>query len=174
MSFWSFIGEVALFNMICNWFSGKPKHSAPDAVKTYHYRDSAQIEELNRRIRDAEMKRDEYRSKMDEMAAASVKDYDIDDLQDRIDKLESELDEYEEGSEAYDSMQDEIDNLQTTLDDMEYNEDLYDDLQDELDDLEDELDNLEDELDDIEYGFDDSDYLYDDKSYLFADDPDDW
>ena len=25
MSFWNYLGGVALFNMICDWFSGKPK-----------------------------------------------------------------------------------------------------------------------------------------------------
>lgn len=35
MSFWNFLGELALFNMIRNWFSDKPKHTSYPCQQKY-------------------------------------------------------------------------------------------------------------------------------------------
>lgn len=108
MSFWSFIGDVALFNIIFKLFSGKPKHTAAP-VHTFHPGHTLlQHADYNRH---------------------SESDMDIDDLQDRIDELEDQLSDCDENSDRYDRLQDKIDMLQDRLDEME-------DYQDSLDDWE--------------------------------------
>lgn len=41
MSFWKYLGEFALFNMIYNWFSGKPEHSSQPLRQNDDYRHDA-------------------------------------------------------------------------------------------------------------------------------------
>ncbi len=65
MSFWNFLGELALFNVIRNWFTGTPKHD----VYPYQQNFSAdpdpgytnQVDALTRKIND--MKRELAESK---------------------------------------------------------------------------------------------------------------
>ncbi len=101
MSFWNFLGTIALFNAFRNKFSRKPKnapllsHADHESTKypTYHtdYHD----------------------------------DYDIDALEERINKLEKQLEECDVLTERYDEIQDEIDELQDLIDEREFQDDLY-------------------------------------------------
>lgn len=54
MSFWNYLGGFALFNMICDWFSGKPKsHHQSYTLLHDHVSDAeyeTRIEELQREI----------------------------------------------------------------------------------------------------------------------------
>lgn len=159
MSFWNLLGEFALFNMICNLFSTKPK-SQHQSYQLFddHIHDTeyeTRIEELQREIDHSKMKIAEYQRVIDSEIAYGIDDADVDALQDRIDELEEQLDSYDVMSDRYDRIQDEIDRLQDQLDDIEDRQDMYDDLQDDLDYLEDELDDLQDELDDMEIDLDD-------------------
>ena len=65
--------------------------------------------------------------------ADDISDNDTDALQDRIDRLECQLDDCDITSERYDRIQDEIDRLQDRLDEIEYDHDIYDDVEDTLD-----------------------------------------
>ena len=66
MSFWNFLGEFAMFNMICNLFSGKPKPRT--VVPTNPSRESyipdheyeARVEELEHEIRESHNRFAEY------------------------------------------------------------------------------------------------------------------
>lgn len=157
MSFWNFIGEFALINMICNWFSGKPKpqHQSPTFQPFPDYTHDAEyktrIDELQREIEHSKAKIAEYQQVIDSELAYGIDDTDVDELQDRIDKLEEQLDRCDVMSDRYDRIQDEIDRLQDRLDDIEDRQDMYDDMQDELD----ELDDLYDDLEDAEIDCDD-------------------
>lgn len=108
MSFWNFLGEFALFNMICNLFSGKPKsqhQSYPllyDQIHDTEY--ETRIEELQRII-------DSERAYVNDDA-----DADADALQDRIDKLEDQLDDIEDRQDIYEELQDELHDLQDEMD----------------------------------------------------------
>lgn len=141
MSFWNFLSEFAIFNMLCNWFSGKPKQNSQPVHQSsccnldadYYNR----IEELNQQIKESERSLAEYKGLSD-----SATD-DIDELQDRIEELESRLNDCDMMSDRYDRIQDEIDTLQDRIDEIEDNEDMSDDIQDKMDDLYDELDDLE-------------------------------
>lgn len=141
MSFWNFLGEFAIFNMLCNWFSGKPKQNSQPVHQRYdRYHDADYyncIEELNQQIKGSERSLAEYK----ELSDSAIDD--IDELQDRIDELESRLNDCDMMSDRYDRIQDKIDALQDRIDEIEDNEDMCDDIQDELDDLYDELDDLE-------------------------------
>lgn len=155
MSFWNFLGEFAVFNMICNWFSHKPKSSSQTVRQSichdFGVEQDARTEALNHRIDAAEKRISEYHRLIDDMPTGNGMNHDIDELQDRIDELECQLVECDVMSDRYDLIMDEIDTLQERLDDIEYNQDIYDDLQEELDDLYDELDDLQDELDDDDF-----------------------
>lgn len=105
MSFWNFLCEFALFNMIRNWFSQTPKLPS-EPVQPYH-------------------KHSRY--------ADDISVHDTDALQDRIDRLECQLDDCDIMSDRYDRIQDEIDRLQDRLDEIEDSLDIYDDMDDDLD-----------------------------------------
>lgn len=141
MSFGNFLGEFAIFNMLCNWFSGKPKQNSQPVHQSSGCSLDADyyncIEELNQQIKESERSLAEYKKMSD-----SATD-DIDELQDRIDELESRLNDCDMMSDRYDRIQDEIDALQDRIDEIEDNEGMCDDMQDELNDLYDELHDLE-------------------------------
>lgn len=154
MTFWSFLGEFAVFNMICDLFSGKSRHQYQQpAVNQYDYTHDAdyesRMEELNQKISDAENRILECQAILDNSRLGDTDGY-VGEIQDRIDELESKLDDCDIMSDRYDRIQEEIDMLQDRLDDIEDKEDMYDDLNDELDDLYDDLDDLELELDEFE------------------------
>ncbi|MCM1142342.1 MAG: hypothetical protein NC453_27540, partial [Muribaculum sp.] len=116
MGFWNFIGGFALFNAVCDMFSGKPKRNyAPPQQQHYHDYDY-----------------EDYLAHGDDGA-------DIDDLQEKVDELQLRLDDADVMSDRYDEIQDRIDELQDRIDTLEE----MDDLRDELEDLQDELDDLE-------------------------------
>lgn len=97
MSFWSFLGEFAVFNAICDLFSSKPGHNTPSAGQsgTYDYHDDYQ-NDFNERV---------------------------DELQDRLDDLENRLDNCDIISGRYDEIQYEIDVIQDRLDELDdYND----------------------------------------------------
>lgn len=146
MSFWNFLGEFALFNMICNWFSGKSKPQKQPCQPFDDYTHDAEfetrIEELQREIEHSKTKIAEYQRIIDSEMAYGIDNAVVDELQDRIDQLEEQLDGCDVMSDRYDRIQDEIDRLQDRLDDMEDRQDMYDDLQDELDDLYENLDDM--------------------------------
>lgn len=159
MSFWNFIGGFAIFNMIYSRLSGKPKQQSP----TYQppYDDSydpaykARVEELQRDINHYKTKIAECQRIIDKENVNGIEDMDEDELQERIDRLEEQLDSCNVLSDRYDRIQNEIDRLQERLDYMEENQYLYNDLQNEPadpyydfnDDLDDDFD---DDLDDEE------------------------
>jgi hypothetical protein len=152
MSFWNYLGGFALFNMICDWFSGKPKsHHQSYTLLHDHVSDAeyeTRIEELQREIEHSKAKIAEYQRIIDSESTYGIDDADVDELQERIDVLEEQLDSCDVMSDRYDRIQDEIDRLQDRLDDIENRQDTYNDLQDELDDLYDDLDDLEEDRDD--------------------------
>ncbi len=152
MSFWNFLGGFALFNMICDWFSGKPKskhRSYPLLHDNAHDGEyETRIEELQREIELSKAKIAEYQRIVDSENTYGIDDADADELQERIDTLEEQLDNCDVMSDHYDRIQDEIDRLQNRLDDIEDRQDTYDDLQDELDDLYDDLEDSEEDCDD--------------------------
>lgn len=98
MSFWKFIGEFALFNMVWNLFSGNNRSSQP-SVSHSGYRNPYDY--------------------ADDVAA----DIDTDGLQDRINELETRLLDCDFDSDNYDDLQDEIDSLQDQLDEIEDRDD---------------------------------------------------
>lgn len=152
MSFLNFLGEFALFNMICDWFSGKPKslhRSSPllhDNTHSGEY--ETRIEELQREIEHSKAKIAEYQRIIDSESTYGIDDADADELQDRIDELKEQLDSCDVMSDRYDRIQDEIDRLQYKIDEIEDRQDMYDDIQDELDDLYDDLDDIDLDRDD--------------------------
>ena len=105
MSFWSFMGEFALFNLICNWFSGKPKNSSQWSHQNKNYFGSKG-----------------YDARMDEWQRGS----------DRIDELESMLDDCDIDSDRYDEIIDELDALEDHVDCLESELNMYDDLCDDM------------------------------------------
>ena len=152
MSFWDFLGGFALFNMICDWFSGKPKSQHQSYPPMHdHVHDAeyvTRIEELQREIEHSKAKIAEYQQIIDDESTYGIDDADADELQERIDTLEEQLESCDVMSDRYDRIQDEIDRLQDRLDDIEDRQDTYNDLQDELDDLYDDLDDLEEDRED--------------------------
>lgn len=172
MSLWNFLGEFAVFNMIRNLFSKKRRPGPPPDQQKWgysRYADSeTRIAELNHEIKDARMHIAEYQGMIDGNHARSIDNYDMDELQDRIDELESQLDDFDIMSDRYDELQDEIDRLHDCLDELEDAQDLYDDIHDDID----ELDDLYDVLD----MFDDRDTLgcCDDLHDMCYDRDEDW
>lgn len=126
MSFWNFLGGFALFSVVCDIFSSKPKQAYNPAQQYYpdydheDYRvsgvDESDIDALQERV-------DELQLRLDGTDVMS--DY-CDELQDRIDELQDRIDCLEE----WEDIQDELDDLRDELDDLEFERDLYDDLDD--------------------------------------------
>ena len=91
MTFWNFLGGFALFNMICDWFSGKPKsqhQSYPllhDHVSDAEY--ETRIEELQREIEHSKAKIAEYQRIIDSESTYGIDDADVDELDDLYDDL---------------------------------------------------------------------------------------
>ncbi len=126
MSFCNFIGGFVLFNMVCNWFSGKPRVSAPLNVQSRDLEYENRLAQLNREVEASRRKIAEYDRMIERDLYADVADCDVDELQTRIDELESRLDNCDVMSEHYDYIQEEIDMLQDRLDELEELEDLTD------------------------------------------------
>lgn len=130
MSFWNFLCQVAVLDMICNLFSPKRKRTLPsfppscgDARNALYLE---RVEELNREIREVE-RRSVVSGKISGSGISQKALYDdIDCLQDRIDELEDRLSECDMMSDRYDRLQDEIDVLQDRLDELEDYEDMPD------------------------------------------------
>ena len=94
MSFWNFLGEFAIFNMICNLFSRKSKSSTIGTYQPHYIINSqyeARIQELEDEIKESEKRIAECQKIVDNSQPTDIKDYDIDELQDRIDELEDQL-----------------------------------------------------------------------------------
>lgn len=91
MSFWNFLGGFALFNMICDWFSGKPKsHHQSYPPAHYDARDAeyeTRIEELQREIEHSKAKIAEYQQIVDSESTYGIDDADVDELDDLYDDL---------------------------------------------------------------------------------------
>ncbi len=169
MSFLNFLGEFAIFKMLFNLLSGKPKKNSQPVLQNYdRYHDADyynRVEELNQQIRNSKNRIAEYNE-----LSGSATDH-IDELQARIDELESRLEDCDIMSDRYDRIQDKIDTLQDRIDEIEDNETMCDDMQDELDDIYDDLDDFEqDELDDFDQ--DELDDLYGGPVDFYDDD--DW
>ncbi|MDE6095303.1 MAG: hypothetical protein K2G52_03865 [Muribaculaceae bacterium] len=152
MKLWNFFGKLALFNMICNWFSEKPRRQSKPLSPFHDYTfDTVYktiIEESQRETEHSKTNMTEYQRIIESKMAHSIDDADADELQDRIDQLEELLDSCDVMSDRYDRIQDEIDRLQDRFDDMEDRQNMYDDLQDEPDDLYEDLDGAEIDRDD--------------------------
>ena len=132
MSLWNFLGEFAVFNMICNLFSDRSKSCRTSSYQPhYEYipdpECTARIAELEQEISESEKRPEEYQKIIDSYSVANLDDCDVDDLQDRVDELESQLDDCDAMTDRYDRIQDELDMLQDRLDDIEYQQDLQDD-----------------------------------------------
>ena len=123
MSFWNFLGGLALFNMLGKWFSDKPKSHLHTSQSMSGYgcdvKNGSRADLLN------SVSGPTYSHVPD------IDDYDVDELQERIDDLESRLDDCDIMSERYDRIQSEIDMLQARLDDIDDAE-FYDDINDDL------------------------------------------
>lgn len=148
MSFWNFIGEFAVFNMICNFFSGKSKihHVStcqPQYIPNPQY--EARIEELEQEIKESEKRLAEYKKIIGSNFYADLDD--INELQDRIDELERQLYDCDVMSDRHDRIQDEINMLQDRIVDMEDMEG--------IDDMEVDLDCFRDDLYDMDFSGDD-------------------
>lgn len=108
MSFWNFLGGFALFNFVCDLFSGgsKKQHRAPlsSSSSTTPYQPNGH---------------DPYYSRNDDRAYYD--DY-IDDLESRLDDLEDRLDCCDPYSDRYDELRDEIDSLRDDIDDYSIND----------------------------------------------------
>ena len=155
MSFWNFLGELALFNMVCNWFSGKPKSKPQSSAYPPlhdHIHDAeyeARVEKLQREIVHSKTKIAEYQRIIDSERDYCVEDADADELQDRIDELEDQLGSCDVMSDRYDRIQDEIDRLQYRLDDIEDSQDMNDDIYCDLHYDSDGLDGFYQDLDEV-------------------------
>ena len=123
MSFWNFLGGLALFDMLGKWFSGKPKSHLPSSQSMYGYGGDAGCSRADQ---------SSHRPQATYSHMSDMDDYDIDELQERIDDLESRLDDCDIMSDRYDRIQSEIDMLQARLDDIDDAAELYDDINDEL------------------------------------------
>ena len=91
MSFWNYLGGVVLFNMICDWFSGKPKsHHQSYTLLHDHVSDAeyeTRIEELQREIEHSKAKIAEYQRIIDSESTYGIDDADVDELDDLYDDL---------------------------------------------------------------------------------------
>ncbi len=105
MSFWSFMGELALFNLISKWFSGKPKNSSQWSHQNNNFIGSTG-----------------YDARMDEWQRET----------DRIDELEGLLDDCDVDSDRYDEIIDELDALEEHVDGLESELNMYDDMCDDM------------------------------------------
>lgn len=94
MNFWNFLGGFALFNMVCDMFSSKPRMTYDTPQHRFHDYDYEDYLGT-----DTDIMSDRY-----------------DDLQDRIDELQDRIDCMEE----WEDIQDELDDLQDELDDLEF------------------------------------------------------
>lgn len=94
MSLFNFLGEFALFNMVCDWLFGKPKDSI-HATTCQDYQ-SEDINVLDDRLDDLQEHLDELQAKLD---SCDIYDERYDDLQDELDTIQDELDELESGSD---------------------------------------------------------------------------
>lgn len=164
MSFWDFIGSLALFKIIRNRLRSSSPRDNTSVGQVYPMINPSyqqHLEESENQINEAEKRIAEYRSIASSALPEGLYDYDIDELQERIDELESRLDECDAMSERYDLIQDEIDILRDRiddLDDMEGNEEEWEDINDELNILESDINDLDDAYDDIYDNYaDDSD-----------------
>lgn len=152
MSFWSFIGEYAVFNLIRNRLRVRRESESHSFMQIgrYDYGSSsdckAGTEELENHIRESKRKIEEYGSITTGPSPEAKLECEIDDLQDRIDRLESQLDECDILSDHYDRIQDRIDRLRDRLDDLE-------DQRDDLEDMEDDFEDIEDDFEDVEDDF---------------------
>lgn len=110
MSIWSFLGGFAVFNMICDLFSGKSKRNQPrfyepqnNYIPNPEY--AARLAELNREIEESEKRLAEYRKVINgSYSADGLDDYDLDELQRQIDDL--------------DDLNDQLDDINDELDDI--------------------------------------------------------
>ena len=109
MSFWNFIGQLALFNTVRNWFFHRnrnesyPYQQGSGAGRVEYWNDDFErgfqqdprVRELNARMADMKKKLEENRQLLDERGEYGVEDYDIDELQDQIDDFsDNNYDDY--------------------------------------------------------------------------------
>ena len=105
MSVWKFLGELSLFEIIRRWFSSAHHSAVPKPIPV-----SIPPVIRNQRV----------------SAVSAVGDRcSVDELQERIDALESELDDLDIMSERYDDIQERIDILMDRIDEIEEAEDVY-------------------------------------------------
>ena len=129
MSFWNFIGKFALVSLIWDLFSSKSGHAERPQYRqnTAYIHDPLyqnRIDELNQQIKESKRKIAESRNVYGSEIYRDLDDYDIDELEDRLDACD-------EMSEEYDLIQERIDELEE-LEDYEYMRDDYYDYQNAL------------------------------------------
>ena len=105
MALWKFLGELALFDIIRRWFSSQQPVPIPPVIP----------------------------KRNTNIATGSFTRNNVDELQDRLNQLESELDDCDIMSDRYDDLQDRIDTLTNRLDEIGYDD--YSDDHDYSDDI---------------------------------------
>lgn len=162
MSFWNFLGELAIFNMIRNWLSNKSNanlYNTPYQNHTYAQDTDydANVRQLQREIKNSKNKIAEYKGIIGNKETLNIDEYDADELQVQIDELEDQLDQCDVSSHRYDVIQDKLDMLQERMDEID-DLDMYDVLHDDFDNL------YMDDIDTMDF----------DSGYMDFDRDDDW
>lgn len=98
MSFWKFLGEFAVFSLVCDLFSKGSKPHPTSTPIPYQYDPERETEYEER----------------------------ITDLQEQIEDLKCRLDDFDPNYDDYDELQDELECLQDDLDDLEFDHDFDD------------------------------------------------
>ncbi len=175
MSLRSFINKLAIFNLLHKLFSKKMKQPQPESTIPYDYDLESYINnhlaDLQNRIDKSEKSIADLRRETKLSEQHNLDQYDADELDDRMDMLESELDNHDPDSEEYAALLDEIYEIQNRLDDMQEAEEikfnrLIGDFDNNTDTYDTHFDSDHSHFDsDFDSGFD-SDYssdLYDDR-----------
>lgn len=111
MSFWSFVGDWMLFDMIRKWFSGGKGSRNDNSFMNSRYSAASPIY------------RESYREKYSE----ELRD-DLDEIEDDLDEMEDDLDDYEDDLDDYeDDLDDYEDDYIDHHDDPFYWDDILDD-----------------------------------------------
>lgn len=106
MSLWNFLGEFALFNMICDLFSGKPKPPyGLDDFTSSTLDTNSSIAEIQRRIDELEAMRDSTGVTSGyylEILEAIDATRELLECKVELEKLQKELDDLRNGFDEYD------------------------------------------------------------------------
>lgn len=163
MSFLNILRNLLLFDFLF----GKSSRNTPrkPAATTPHLHSCSYCEcedeleatrkELREKLRETEERLEESCALLDEYQTSEIDaDNALDEVAERIYRLEKQLDECELMSDRYHEIQNQIERL----DDLRYD---LEEMQDDLDNIQDDLDDIEDRLDDYGLDREDSDMIMD-------------